>query len=232
MRKNRPYPVRLALALSVLALSSAALPAQIIENYVFSPGLAVPDGSSVGITDSRTLNSAITSITDVTVTLNISGGFNGDYYVYLVHTTGAGTGFSILLNRVGTTSGNPFGYLDSGVNISLSSVAANDIHLYQNNSPVFAGGALTGTWQPDGRTDNPLTVTDASPRSAFLDSFANLDANGVWSLFVADLSPVGSGTLVSWGMTIRGVPEPGTVAAGVLGALAAAGALHRRRQRK
>lgn len=47
---------------------------------------------------------------------------------------------------------------------------------------------MTGTWQPDGRTNSPGSVLDSQPPDAFLSSFNGLDPNGDWTLFVADVS--------------------------------------------
>ena len=173
----------------------------------FSVNQSIPDGSASGLSDTHVLDfhsQGLFSITDLTVTLNISGGFNGDYYGYLVH----GNSFVVLLNRSGKTASNSFGYADSGFNITLSDGAATDIHNYQSITvPV---GPLTGTWQPDGRNFDPELVLDTTPRSGSLSSFTNEIPNGEWTLFLADTDFGDQGTLVSWSMTITAVPEPGT----------------------
>ena len=212
---------------------SSRLGAQTItENYSYTPNLPVPDNSIVGVSDSRTLPSSIGSITSLRVTLDITGGFNGDFYAYLVHNTGAGSGFAILLNRPGRTALNSFGYADSGINVVFQDGAANgDIHNYP--SPVSPPGSqLTGTWQPDGRNVNPNAALDSSARTAFLSSFNGLNASGTWTLLVADVSPVGSGTFLSWGLEITGiaVPEPGSVALLLVGGGALALVVARRRR--
>lgn len=221
---------RLAAAL-LAAVLLPALPAQITQNYSASPNLAIPDGNSVGVVSTiQVSGSSILEVTSIQVTLSIAGGFNGDYHAYLVHylPNGNPAGIVSLLNRTGRTASNPFGYGDSGFTVTFADAAANgDIHLYQLLSNP-AGGALFGTWQPDGRADSPFSVTDGSPRTEFLSAFHGFAADGTWSLFVADVSPLGTGTFVSWGMTIVGVPEPATWACGAL-ALGAAGLAWRRR---
>ncbi|MBS0659956.1 MAG: PEP-CTERM sorting domain-containing protein [Verrucomicrobia bacterium] len=193
--------------------------------------MVIPDGNLSGIALSQTIStSSILSLDDVEVTLNISGGLNGDYYVYLVHSTPGGTGFSVLLNRVGRTTGSPFGYGDSGLTVTFSGSALNDIHTYQTVTNP-GGGALTGgTWSPDARNVDPATVDTIDPRTATLASFNGLNANGTWTLFVADVASLGQGTLISWGLHLQGVPEPGTVAAGAVGALLVAAGWRRRRR--
>jgi len=183
----------------------------------FANGGLIPDGSSVGWTDSRTLSGLpISSITDVSVSLTINGGWNGDYYAYLTH----GSGFSVLLNGVGHTASDSFGYDDAGLNVTLDDGAANgDIHLYQNVSGYAALLAGGGSFQPDGRNVNPLTVVDTDVRTRLLAQFNGLDPNGEWTLVVADLSNGEQGTVTSWGLEIVGVPEPSQVAGMTLVAL-------------
>jgi subtilisin-like proprotein convertase family protein len=187
---------------------------------------AVPDGNVNGLQSTLTFNDAqFTSILDVNVRLNISGGYNGDLYVYLTH----GSGFSVLLNRTGRTGSDAFGYGDAGFSITLDDAASSDIHNYGGNG----GAALTGTWQPDARNVNPATALNTDPRTAFLSAFNGLDPNGSWTLFVADMVGGDQSTLVSWELDITAVPEPTTVALGIFGGLLAAGAglrLWRRRR--
>jgi len=176
-----------------------------------SPGqgaLIVPDGTASGVFDVQTISSDITSIGSISVTLTLSGNYNGDLYLTLSH----GSGFSVLLNRVGSTAGNPYGYSDSGLSVTLSDSAANDIHTYRSVVNLAAGSPLTGTWQPDARITDPGSVVNTDSRSAFLSSFNGSNPNGTWTLFVADLDSGGNSTLVNWGLQISAVPEPVTVA--------------------
>lgn len=173
---------------------------------------AIPDGNVNGYQSTLNFNdSYYNQILDVDVKLNISGGYNGDLYVYLTHSSG----FSVLLNRVGRTGFNPFGYGDAGFNITLSDEATTDIHAYGGNG----GNQLTGEWQPDARNSDPALVIQIAPRNAFLSSFDGGNPNGDWTLFIADMSGGDQSTLVSWELDITAVPEPTTVALGVFGGL-------------
>ncbi len=59
--------------------------AEIFVYADWTVNLAIPDGSPVGITTSETFQNLDSSpITNVNVDLNISGGYNGDLYGYLV----------------------------------------------------------------------------------------------------------------------------------------------------
>jgi hypothetical protein len=53
-----------------------------------------------------------------------------------------------------------------------------------------------------------------------LSGFDNADPNGIWTLFVADVSAGGMSTLQGWGLSITLIPEPhsGVMIAGALAA--------------
>jgi subtilisin-like proprotein convertase family protein len=177
--------------------------------YTISVNQPIPDGNPVGLVSSTNISGLPASLSGVQVSLNITGGFNGDLYAYLVGPSG---GLAVLLNRAGLTAGNPFGYGDAGFNITLSDGSAN-IHNYQSGGYTISGGQLIGTWAPDGRNINPQssgTIFDPTSPTATLGLFNGTNPNGQWTLFVADLAGGGgSPVLVSWGLTIA-VPEPQT----------------------
>jgi hypothetical protein len=135
-------------------------------------------------------------------------------YVFL---DGPNGGFAVLLNRSGVTTGNAFGYSDTGFNVTFDDSASyNDIHFYQNfGYTLNGGGQLTGIWSSDGRAIDPLsapaTFATTQPSSS-LDSFDGTDPNGTWSLFLADLSGGGQSTLANWRLDIEAVPEPSACA--------------------
>lgn len=215
--------------LAVAGAAHAGVFYQVTWDSGFANGGVIPDGNLSGWSDTRTITySEIPDprIVDVNVRLNLSGGFNGDLYGYLVH----GSGFAVLLNRVGKTASNPFGYSDPGFGptgggaaftLDDQAVTYNkDIHFYREATPAptyNASGQLTGTWAPDGRNVNPLTVNGTESRTALLSSFNSLDPNGSWTLFLADLSFGEQSTLVSWGLDFTLVPEPVNVALGIFG---------------
>jgi hypothetical protein len=181
----------------------------------------IPDSSAVGLSDTATASGYLPTISQVSVNLNISGGYNGDLYAYLSY----GGVLVPLLNRVGVTAtggGKAFGYGDTGFNITLSSSALNDVHFYGNSSPSLNGnGQLTGSWQPDGRAIDPLSAPgsfDSGSRVGF-SSYNTLNPNGTWTLFIADLSAGGQSQLVNWELDITAVPEPVNFALGIFAAV-------------
>jgi len=192
----------------------------VISSTSVNVNSVIPDGDFNGIQSSMTLSGLPNSITDVNLSLTVSGGFNGDFYAYLFHNSTS----AILLNRVGRGSSSGVGYPDSGFGTNASSAlftfddqGGQDVHLYRTFSySLNANGQLTGTWQVDGRAIDPLSagsVFDSAPRSSFLSTFNSGDPNGTWTLFIADMSSGGEGTLANWGLNITAVPEP---ASGVL----------------
>ena len=226
-----------ALWLTVVPFSVGAV---VIETYTFTGGslpLTPADGTGSPASDTRTLSgSSIVSLTDVDVRVTLTnpvqaGAYNGDYYLSLQH----GSGFSVLLNRVGRTAGNTEGYGDNGFNVTFDDQAAHgDVHTYR----TVLGGAvdpaytlpLTGSWAPDGRGSSPATVLDTDVRGSLLDVFHSAQANGGWTLQVIDFNSGGMATLTGWELVLTGsggaaVPElaaTAVIAALVLGAFALA----------
>lgn len=225
------HPKILAL-LVVLFCGSGVLRAQLVETYTFSSfdgaaSLTIPDGQAAGVSDPRTLASAIAQVSSVKVTLDITGDFNGDLYAYLRHDTG----LSVLLNRPGRSTGTPSGYADSGFSVTFDASAPNgDIHSYRNVLTPSAGSPLTGTWQPDGRAVDPALSFDTSPRTAGLEVFNGMNAHGTWTLFLADLQTGGTSAVTGWGMELSGVPEPSHSVLAVGLALLTGAVLMRRRR--
>jgi subtilisin-like proprotein convertase family protein len=215
MKLKRLFLTGSAATLLLTLFGDRVSAAPITLSSSFSTSLTIPDNDPTGVADTRILSMpAASSILGLQVSLKIEGGFNGDYYAYLRH---GSSGFAVLLNQAGVSSGNPYGYADSGIDITFSDTAANnDVHLYQ--TVINPNGAsLTGQWQPDGRNIVPSVVSDSTLRTALLSGFSGLDPNGAWTLFVSDNSAFGIGTLASWGLTVTadshptiGVPEGGT----------------------
>jgi len=212
-------------SLLLLLLSAPAASAELFFSQLFTVNKLVPDNSTTGLTSSQTINSDITSISSVQVTLNMSGGWNGDLYAYLAHDSG----FTVLLNRIGSTSDDAFGSGSSGFNVTFGD-DWDDIH----TASFSDGDPIVGYFSPDGRNVSPFSVTDNSSRTAFLSSFTGLAGSGLWELFVADLSGGDVANLDSWNLEIAGttstaIPEPSSILP--LAGLFAAAVLRRQRRR-
>lgn len=172
--------------------------------YTSSPNAVIPDNNPNGYVNTIGVSGEGAVLQSVNVLLNVSGGYNGDLYAYLTYN---GTTVT-LLNRVGTGGGNTFGYADTGFNVALSDSGTADFHNYQSHSPTYNGsGQLLGTWQPD------------SGGTTFGSAYQNMNPNGTWAIFFADLSADDQGTLVSWSLDITAVPEPVNVALALFGAI-------------
>jgi subtilisin-like proprotein convertase family protein len=211
-----------------LALTLSVASASIFTTNSGTLNVSIPDANPAGYVSTLNIAGLLgDTIQDVNVTLTISGGFNGDLYGYLVSPDGA---IAVLLNRVGRTGTDAFGYSDPGFNaITLDDSAANgDIHLY---TPHNTTNALAGIWAPDGRNINPANVVDTDTRNALLSALNGGHANGTWTLFLSDLSGGEISSLVSWGLTLDLVPEPTTWAMIIFGAGAAGLAVRNRFRR-
>ncbi len=185
-----------------------------IYNFSFPANVTVPDGNLNGLALATNLTGLNGIITNLTLSLDVSGGYNGDLYAYL---RGPNGGFSVLLNRTGVTAGNAFGYSDTGFNVTFDDSANNDnVHFYQSFTyNLNGGGQLTGNWSSDGRTIDPLSspsLYDTTPPTALLNSFDGTDPNGIWTFYLADLSNGGQSAIVNWGLNITTVPEPAAYA--------------------
>lgn len=196
----------------LLAVTAVCLPAQVIttNSYTGSSAL-IPDGNPVGVMQQFNVSGLSGTVTNLQVALDITGGFNGDLYAYLVSPQGQ---MAVLLNRVGLDGSNPFGYSDAGFNITLDGLTVNNIHSYGISYSVNVSGQVTGTWGADGRNIDPQSlgsVFDAANISGNLGLLQNTDPNGTWTLFVADLG-AGGGTanLSKVVFSIITVPEPKT----------------------
>jgi subtilisin-like proprotein convertase family protein len=177
----------------ILALALA--PGLVRADFVFTENADIPTGDPVGITPVGTVSGLGGSglVSYLTVDLNISGGYNGDFYAYLEAPNGA---TATLLANPGVTGANPFGYGGSGLNVTFSDAAAASLQTTLENP----GALVTGTYQP---------VTPLS-------TLYGLSGNGDWTLFIADDSGGGSqAVLTSWSLDFNPatVPEPGQPAA-------------------
>ena len=212
--------------LAVLALAGAAH-GSLVYNQTYTNGFAnsgyVPDNNASGWSDTHTLSGlgASQTITDVRVGLNISGGWNGDLYGYLLYQpVGGGTGtLMLLLNRVGDP-GISGGYGDTGFAVTLSDAGAHPIESYQSYSYTTSGsGQLQGTWQAN---DGSATFGGVGG------TFTGLDPNGTWTLFLADRATGDQSVVTSWTLQVDAVPEPTTWALAGFGAIfASIGAVRR-----
>jgi subtilisin-like proprotein convertase family protein len=209
------------LTLAIAMAMGAAAQGQYVFNSTNSAiNEAIPDNNPSGLASTITVPTLTAAINNVTVSLDLTGGYNGDLYAYLAGPNG---GFAVLLNRAGMSGTSAYGYSDSGFNVTFDDSGSNpDIHFYQTDSPIYSGGQLTGTWGSDGENLNPQGAPGGFPVSptetlTSFDGINGSDAAGQWTLFLADLAAGNQSTLVSWSLEIMTVPEPSTLALGALG---------------
>jgi autotransporter-associated beta strand protein len=202
---------RLLLILALVTQAAAPLVrGQMVIRGSFAVNEPIPDAAE--LLNVQTIGIEGATLVEAQVFLNIagrsSGGFNGDIYAALSHDTG----YSVLLNRTGKLTPGGVGYGDDGFNVVLADSASSDIHNYRyvlsgsHSTPVE--GALTGTWQPDGRNVPPDDVLDTTPRTAMLSALNGLSVGGEWRLLLDDNSAGGTSQLVAWGLSIQTAATP------------------------
>lgn len=211
--------------LAFLTAASADAAVTIVQSSISSS--LIPDYDFSGYTDSLTVTAGsggipplqeIYHITNVTVNLVFSDGWNGDLYVYLVHNST----MAVLLNRVGREADAEDGSSSMGINITLDDNALLNVHTQAPEE-----GSYTGTYSSDGRLVDPDEVTGADERTATLSDFMGDSPVGEWTLFVADVGFGNQSRIESWSMTITAIPEPASPL--VLVAFTSLAALRRRR---
>lgn len=201
--------IRSVITITLLLVLAGVARGALVYDQTFTSGFAnsgyIPDNNPSGWLDSRSVSGLGVDqhITDVRVSLNISGGWNGDLYGYLLYQPvggGAGT-LMVLLDRVGSPSVTG-GYGNTGFAITLSDAGAHPIENYQNYSyTTTVSGQVQGTWQAN---DGSATFGGIGG------TFTGLDPNGTWTLFLSDRSQVDQSMVVNWSLQIEAVPEPAT----------------------
>lgn len=210
----------LTLLLATTVAQGTSTVVEISETFTNATATVIPDGDLNGLLQSINPTTTIGTLTRLTVTLETTGGWNGDLYAYLWH-DGL---ISVLLNRIGRTSAEDAGSPGSGLSVSFEDVATTDIH----QAMFTVGNPLIGTFQPDGRFIHPDSSLDSTGRTSLLDAFIGSPASGEYRLFIADVATGDVATLTNWSITLTGtaVPEPSAI---LLSALALPLLLRRRR---
>jgi hypothetical protein len=176
---------------TLFLLAATWAQAVLTVSQTFSPGVTIPAGNPVGVVEAGTFTAAGAGnqVLGITVGLNISGGYNGSLYAYLVAPNGT---LVTLMNQPGVGV-DGFGAVSSSMNITLSDTGGTSI---QDVTGGY-GTTLTGTYQAD----------------QTLGTFGNSSANGTWEIYFANLrSGGGDPVLNSFTLNIEVVPEPVTQA--------------------
>ena len=143
---------------------------------------------------------------ELTISLNISGGYNGCLYAYLNALDGTHV---VLMNEPGVGDTYPLGASGAGMNITLQDGAAANGSIQNETSAAV----LSGSYNPAGT----------------LAHFSGAPVDGNWELSFANQASGGGGsTLTSWSLNITAVPEPVNGALAIF-VLLAAGAMAARR---
>jgi hypothetical protein len=165
------------------------LPAEIPDdNGVTGPGLLVSQINVSGVEG---------TIDSLTVTLDITGdptAYNGDYYAYVQF----GSGLDVLLNNIDNGNGNNPG---DGMDVTFSDTGVDGSIQNAVSAPPTA--MLTGSYVPD----SGGFASGSYPGDTGLEGQNN--ANGTWTLFIADESTGDVGQLVGWSVAMT-APDNGS----------------------
>lgn len=153
--------------------------------YEADPGLAIPDGDPVGITDVINVPDSFT-IGSVDVDLRIPHTWVGDLIVTITHNATSVT----VVDQMG------FPTLAFGCN-------SNDLDVVIDDDGT--GGPIEALCGPSDADPTPTSPPSYLPASA-LSAFNGMDAAGPWTITVSDNAGFDTGTLEHWSLHID---EPG-----------------------
>jgi len=199
---------KILLTITTVLLTTVMAPAtlsyvnQTLTYGVGSGGLLIPDGSPVGVASQMnfTANTSGNQMINVTVGLNVSGGYDGNLYAYLISPTGT---LVVLMDHPGSA---PFYAAGRGMNLTL---ADSGINGSIQSATETAGVQLTGTYSAVGSLSS-IAAPGGNDGTG----------NGTWTLFFADLTRGGGQSyLDSWTLNLTVVPEPVTLALGLFVAM-------------
>jgi len=199
--KKTLLTITTVLLTAMLASATLSYVNQTLTYGVGSGGLAIPDGSPVGVASQMnfTANNTGNQMINVTVGLNISGGYNGNLYAYLISPTGT---LVVLMDHPGSA---PFYAAGRGMNVTIDGSAGTSIQ----SATETAGQVLTGTYSAMGSLSS-IAAPGGNDGTG----------NGTWTLFFADLTRGGGQSyLDSWTLNLTVVPEPVTLALGLFVAM-------------
>jgi hypothetical protein len=208
--------------LTVAVLAGTSVRAGLYTGSSGNISVGIADGDANGVANTITVGgTAGAQISSMIVTINLSGGYNGDLYAVLSHDGASG---AVLLNRIGrgtSYGGTILGYSTAGGTFTFGSTVDSSL---LNNIHSYGGGAPSGTYAPDGRTIDPLSPRadfNSTPSGNALTSFNTIDPTGGWTIFFADMAQNGqASTLTGWSLEITAVPEPVNMALGIFGGIA------------
>ncbi|MCH8344017.1 MAG: proprotein convertase P-domain-containing protein [Planctomycetes bacterium] len=162
-----------------------------LQTFVSTPGVAIPDGNPVGVSDTITVPGPGSIIGDVNVDLTINHTWVGDLCVTLTHNNKTVT----LIARPGLVPDVCDG---TGSCCGCDEDNYDDIILDDEGT----GGAIENQC-----AFNLTSLPNYTPNEA-LSAFDGQDKAGPWTITVTDLFPADAGTLVQWSLHIaEGIPK-------------------------
>ena len=201
MKQTKYNSMRTTLKILILLLAAPWAQATLTQ---VDTGGSIAAGSPVGAVFTATLGgytdglNANPTVSQLSVNLNITGGYNGNLYAYLIAPNGT---LVVLMNQPGVAV-NGFGAYGSGMNITLQDGLTGNGSIQS----VTSGGILSGSY-------------NAAGGSSALSAFDGSQVNGVWTLYLADLASGSGNPSLSWSIGLTPVPEPVDLALGLFAAM-------------
>jgi len=203
---NIPTWLTTLTAILTFTAARAEVFSELSTNFIV--GTDIPEANPVGLVSRGFVTGLPVGalVTNLTVSLDVSGGYNGSLYAYLVAPNDSTV---VLLDQPGVTEDNPFGAGGSGLAVNFTESAGESIQ----TAAETPGEVTAGNYLPAGDFSN----------------CQDTPADGEWKLYVSDeTAGGGQAILVDWSLTLKvgTVPEPCSLTL-VLGASLALGACRR-----
>ncbi|MHC4840129.1 MAG: hypothetical protein ACYTDT_04090 [Planctomycetota bacterium] len=190
--KSVKYAVLLAAAIVFTSMLNAQT-----TTYTRNPSLAIPDASSVGVTDTIGASGLTGSLSVLRVGIRIDHTYDGDLNVWLIPPGVTWTGPFVT---------PPAGVIELCTNVGSSGsnfgTGASAPYTYTNftgtSDPVFtAAGSIASGTPPFANTYTPEGINDYDAL------YGTATTNGNWTLVVTDDAGGDTGTLLSWEIEIE-----------------------------
>lgn len=168
------------------ALSGSTYPSATVCS---TPGVAIPDNDTTGVTDTMTVSGTTGTILDLDTSLQVTHTWVGDVTVMLTHDDTATS--AVYFDRPGlafTPTGGCCGCSGDNVDVTANDQGSDTaIEDQCANLPAVSGNAIGGD--------------PANPANSLLSAFNGEDLAGSWSAFAWDGASGDTGTLDQWCLT-------------------------------
>ena len=150
----------------------------VINTVCDSPGVAIPDDDSNGVSSTLTVPTTLTA-TDIDIEIDISHTYVGDLIIQIEHNGVT----AVIMDQPGSPA-STFGCASNDVEATFDDEALLPVESMCNAGPAISGDVIP---------ENPLSVFDG------------MDPSGVWTITVSDNEGADTGTLNTWCVTATAI---------------------------